>query len=378
MHYAVPRILSESGNKVTLITDFAYKVKAESSFVNLMQIFLPKNLRSRLIDFNCKLEIDYFLSLVIWFTRIIYRNDPYKGFTIVGKLFCKRALKKIPDNVDLIYAFNGAALEVFEKFQNTSVCLVLEQCIAPREVELDILRRHHGFSVEKRTEKRKSNDVMIHREKKELSIASKVIVPSSFVLDCLNVEIVNKLFLVPYGFENDNITAPIKQNNGRLKFLFVGEVGFRKGADLILSAARLCPDMDFYFIGEINKKLLAEYNNQKNVFLLGRKSFSDVVSFYKSSDVFVLPSLVEGSATVIFEAMSYSMPIICTYNTGSTMINEINGLLVETGSVESLLYALNRYNYDRLMLKNHSFESLKLSKVYNLENYKRNLTRALN
>ena len=50
----------------------------------------------------------------------------------------------------------------------------------------------------------------------------------------------------------------------------------------------------------------------------------------------VHPSLIEGSAKVIYEAMAAGVVPIATENTGSIIEDRKNGLIVEAGDVEDL------------------------------------------
>ena len=49
---------------------------------------------------------------------------------------------------------------------------------------------------------------------------------------------------------------------------------------------------------------------------------------YAWANVFVLPSICEGSAMVTYEALSWGLPIITTYNTGSIVRDNIDGFIV--------------------------------------------------
>lgn len=58
--------------------------------------------------------------------------------------------------------------------------------------------------------------------------------------------------------------------------------------------------------------------------------------------MFILPSLVEGSATVTYEALSHGVPVICTPNTGSIVADGETGLIVEPFSAPAISDALQR------------------------------------
>jgi glycosyltransferase involved in cell wall biosynthesis len=60
------------------------------------------------------------------------------------------------------------------------------------------------------------------------------------------------------------------------------------------------------------------------------------VALYQQASVFVLPSLVEGNAKVIYEAMACGLPVIVTPNTGAEITDGIEGAVVAARDVEGL------------------------------------------
>ena len=55
-----------------------------------------------------------------------------------------------------------------------------------------------------------------------------------------------------------------------------------------------------------------------------------------SADIFVFPSLFEGSAVVTYEALACGLPSIVTPNAGSVVRDRIDGFLVPSSDVDSL------------------------------------------
>ena len=60
-----------------------------------------------------------------------------------------------------------------------------------------------------------------------------------------------------------------------------------------------------------------------------------------NSDIFLFPSLAEGSANVIFEAMASGCAIITTPNSGSIVKNNHNGFIINPGDAFQLKQKLN-------------------------------------
>ena len=113
--------------------------------------------------------------------------------------------------------------------------------------------------------------------------------------------------------------------------MFVGSVGLRKGIPYLLEALRKIKGKVPFtckIVGssEIYPERLAEYNDVCD--FMGKISRSQIKDLYRWADVFVLPSICEGSAMVIYEALSLGVPVITTYNSGSIVRDGIDGFIV--------------------------------------------------
>lgn len=79
----------------------------------------------------------------------------------------------------------------------------------------------------------------------------------------------------------------------------------------------------------------------------------ELFNLYRKADFFILPSLSEGIPKVLYEAMAAGLPIITTSIGGIPDIikNEKNGLLILSGSTDSIIRALQRLLNDRALSK---------------------------
>lgn len=70
----------------------------------------------------------------------------------------------------------------------------------------------------------------------------------------------------------------------------------------------------------------------------------DVVSYYKTSDIYIQPSLYEGWGLAVVEAMASGLPVVMTDVgcAGEVVRNEETGIVVPTGDEEALVHAINR------------------------------------
>lgn len=141
-------------------------------------------------------------------------------------------------------------------------------------------------------------------------------------------------------------TVKEKKNKGTKKIILsVGRLTFQKGYIYALLAIRelikTCPDIEYHIIGQgpdfAELKYFIESNDLQNViFLHGALPNIEVLEHLSFADVFLLPSVCEGIANSVLEAMSHSIPVVTTRIGG---IEEVikdgkNGILV--GSYDSL------------------------------------------
>jgi glycosyltransferase involved in cell wall biosynthesis len=134
------------------------------------------------------------------------------------------------------------------------------------------------------------------------------------------------------------------RHGGRLRVLTIGAVGLRKGSPYVLQAARLLQGRAvFRMVGStrVSETALRELRTQVEV--VGTVPRSEIVRHYAWADVFLLPSVCEGSATVTYEALACGLPVICTPNAGSIVRDGVDGFLVparDTGAMVTRLELL--------------------------------------
>jgi glycosyltransferase involved in cell wall biosynthesis len=127
--------------------------------------------------------------------------------------------------------------------------------------------------------------------------------------------------------------------------LFAGSANLRKGIPYLAEAARLIasrdPDFKFVVAGEVTETVRAR-PEAKFLQFLGPLNRERMAEEFARADVFCLPSLAEGSATVIFEALANSVPVVTTSLSGSVVADGIEGLIVPQRSGEAIADAVQR------------------------------------
>jgi glycosyltransferase involved in cell wall biosynthesis len=83
--------------------------------------------------------------------------------------------------------------------------------------------------------------------------------------------------------------------------------------------------------------------NLKKLHIEGWVPDDKVPKIYRRSDVFVLPSLEEGSALVVYEAMASGLPCIVTPECGSIITDGEEGLIIESKNIEQIEKAIQYF-----------------------------------
>jgi glycosyltransferase involved in cell wall biosynthesis len=102
---------------------------------------------------------------------------------------------------------------------------------------------------------------------------------------------------------------------------------------------------------------------------------TDPRPYYQRADVFVFPSIEEGSALVTYEALAYGLPVVTTFNAGSVVEEGEEGFIVPIRDPNALAERLEVLFKDESLRKKMSEKASAKAKVYTWERYGDNLAR---
>lgn len=195
---------------------------------------------------------------------------------------------------------------------------------------------------------------LIAREEEEYAEADAIAVPTSFAADTFLAHGIKreKLLINPYGVDLDRfrkLSARSQKKTPRI--LCVGRVGVRKGApDLLAAFAQIKEDWELRLVGPFDpeaKNILAKASLTR-VSVTGPLAGSDLADEYANADIFCLPSLEEGMALVLLQAMASGLPIVATPESGAIDLirDGEEGLLTPSNQPAFLADALSRLTED--------------------------------
>lgn len=191
----------------------------------------------------------------------------------------------------------------------------------------------------------KDSEEKLKRKDKELAMANRIFVASSFTANSLK-EYPGELApieVIPYGFPQA-ITSRKYHNHKKLKALFVGGLSQRKGvANMFAAVEKLKDNVSLTVVGRKTSNSCVALNAAlKKHNWIPSLPHHEVLELMQQHDILLFPSLFEGFGMVITEAMSQGTPVITTERTaGPDLIDDgNNGLLINAGDTDALVEKL--------------------------------------
>ncbi|MCW2249608.1 glycosyltransferase involved in cell wall biosynthesis [Azospirillum fermentarium] len=132
-----------------------------------------------------------------------------------------------------------------------------------------------------------------------------------------------------------------------MRLLFTGGHDPRKGIDVLINALFGLDDIPWRLdiVAGVHPDAKQRFSNflaDPRVRVYDLVPRSELTARLTASDIFVFPSLAEGSARVVFEALACGCFVITTPNSGSIVEHDRHGFLVPPGDAEALRAALRR------------------------------------
>lgn len=387
MHYAVPRILHGKGLLDTLHTDICavkgWPAVLRQMVPSCLQPMALQRLLGRVPEGVPPAKIRAYTSFGWEYAK---RRKAARGFaemTVVhlwaGEAFNRLIIRHGLGDAAAVYALNSAGLVLMQEAKRCGLKTVMEQTIAPLAIERELLDPELDKfpDMQKMIEPKGSWQCFADCEAAEWELADIILCGSQFVVDGIRKAggPAEKAVVVPYGIDLAHFTPDTNKSRSfeELKVLFVGQVGIRKGAHFLIEAARLLeksrPEIHFRFVGAIALPASILESLPSNVVLTGPVPRAVVREQFAWADLFCLPSLCEGSATVTYEALAMGLPVVCTPNTGSVVTDGVDGYIVPVCNVEGIMEKLAQLASAPELLRKMSKNACRKASEYTIHKY---------
>jgi alpha-maltose-1-phosphate synthase len=310
-----------------------------------------------------------------------------RPFSVVGmyRHFDRQVAKRVSQiDIDAVYAYEGGALQTFREAQRRGITAIYELPSSHWYWEQKLLLEEAARNPEYLELLPKLQDSPHHMQWKdeELQLADWVIVPSEHVRRTLSGVVPDqKVLVVSYGAPPVMATWKSNSDSAKpLKVLFVGALIQRKGIGYLLDAVdRLGNQVELTLVGRRfapNARVDAACHRWR---WFESVTHAGVLELMREADVLVLPSLAEGCALTVLEALACGLPVIVTPNTGSLEFvrDGREGYVVPICSSEAIAKRLYTLSNDRELLATMSQNARLRASEKSWAAYRENLAAAL-
>lgn len=319
-----------------------------------------------------------------WSQRFLRHEVGFASVDAVLHDFDRFVARELPrlharEPLGAVYSYEDSALESFKAAKRLGVRTVYDLPISYWETGRRLMREEAerlpewagmlgGGIID--------SEAKLQRKVQELELADLVSVPSKFVADSLPPWAAGKAtVLSPFGSPagTDQWSRAAADPARPLRVLFVGSMGQRKGLADLLQAMNLLggENIELVLMGapqaslDFYRRSFAGFTYERG------RPHAEVLALMRSCDVFCLPSLYEGRALVMQEAMSQGLPLVITPNTGGEdlVIEGRTGFLVPIRAPDRIAEKLAWFNQNREQLLAMKEEAVQHAARYTWKRY---------
>jgi glycosyltransferase involved in cell wall biosynthesis len=279
-----------------------------------------------------------------------------------------------------VYCCDSYALAAFDAAREVGARCILEQTIADQRTGLRLFREeaelHPEFAASLQLPHLQR---FAGHSAAEPAAADRIVAGSEFVRSTLADNGVDpaRISVVHYGADTVRFRPSARPPRHKLRVLFVGQIGQRKGIKYLLEAHRRLGrrDLELVVVGDPvgDGAGLARY---RDIFThVPGVPHAEVYRCFQSADLFVLPSLFEGSARVTYEALASGLPVITTPNAGSVVRDGVDGFIVPIRDVDALAENIARLADDQVLREQMGHSARARAEQFTWSRFRRGIAR---
>ncbi|MCS7082994.1 MAG: glycosyltransferase family 4 protein [Rhodothermia bacterium] len=306
--FDLARALLQRGHEVTLLTNYPRWAVARFGFPpERVQNFVLHGLLSR----------------IAWKLRNANMGYPEAALHRMFSRWAAHVLQK--NTYDTVHVWSGVAQEIYERCNGNMALRLLMRGSAHIRTQSQILQEEEERTGAKLD---KPSRWMIDREETEYRLADYIVVLSSFAFRSFVEQGVprDKLKILPLGARLDIFRPPPEVIQARiqriisgapLRVLYVGAISYQKGfwdlARIILSLQG--GPFEFRLAGPLTPEATTLLKVLKGkAEWIGKRPQRELPNVYKWADVFIFPTIQDGYAVVLAQAMASGLPVLSTSN----------------------------------------------------------------
>jgi glycosyltransferase involved in cell wall biosynthesis len=300
-------------------------------------------------------------------------KSEYKSIKTVHKWFDKKVAKILQKaDFDIVIGYETSNLETFKTAKQRRKITVLDFTAVHHEFQNPILEQAGVYSNPIELE------FVSNHKVQALQFTDYIIALSTFA----------EKTLVDYGFPADRIyktylginQSVFKPKNSyntegvsTLELYFIGTLSRRKALPFLMQVLdtliKKGLNIRLTLIGPVDDFTLPEMN-VPHLRYFPFLNHAELVAMHHQLDLFVFPSNIDSWAQVVIEAMACGSPILVSENTGAKdAVAQGGGDVLPVGNLDAWVKAIEKFYYNRNLLKEVGEEAALVAQQYTWEAY---------
>lgn len=368
---------------------------------NRLKFFYPNYFSNKLIAYVCLSLAEHMKSVNFKPTvmgvasykdaRVAFYKDAIPPFlkNIAYRLFNNSTLSnfaeyrfnKSVDKGDIVYLWPGSSVTLFENIKKKGCIVVRENINTHIAYAKKLLDAEHELLNIKPNNIISEN--LIKNEMEIQKYTDFVFSPSPLVSQSLleNGVSPESILLTSYGLRKceilDNITRNY-EDNYYITAIFVGTICVRKGAHILLEAwSQAGIHGRLILVGSIDDNIKELVSSHLSENVLHIPHVDDLKTTYADADIFILPSLEEGSPLVTYLALGAGLPSIVSPMGGGGIINDTEGFVIEPHDQTAWVNAIKTLASNGSLRRTMGENALRKAKEYTWDNVGKNRSQLL-
>ena len=364
---------------------FFYPNYFSNKLIAYVCLSLAENMRSKIFEVSAMgiastkdARLSFYKDAIPpFFSRIAYRIFSNERL----RRFAEYRFKITTSKGDIVYLWPGSSVALFKDLKNKG-CVIVRENINTHtgyaKKLLDAEYRLLGFK-----EYKNISNKMISTEIEIQKYTDFVFSPSTIVTQSLKEYGVPPESIIPttYGLKKSdilNITTRSYRDNDDMTFIFVGTICVRKGIHLLLDAwSKANIHGRLILVGSIDDNVKVLVKNHLSENILHISFVDDLRTIYADADVFILPSLEEGSPLVTYLALGAGLPSIVSPMGGGGIVNDAEGLVIDPHDSVAFVEAIKTLATNGELRQSMGESALRKAKEYTWDNVAKKRAKAL-
>ncbi len=303
----------------------------------------------------------------------LLKNIAYRLFDdAILSRFAEYRFKRSVVEGDIVYLWPGSSVTLFENLKKKG-CIVVRENInthtAYAKKLLDAEYNYLGIKsdntiskglIEKETEIQKYTDLVFSPSPLVTQSLLKFGVPSDSILQ------------TSYGLRKSEILDNVVrsyEDDDYITVIFVGSICVRKGVHLLLDTwEKANINGRLILVGSMGNNIKELVSSHLSENILHIPHVDNLKAIYANADIFILPSLEEGSPLVTYLALGAGLPSIVSPMGGGGIINDTEGFVIDPHDQTAWVNAIKTLASNGKLRQSMGENALRKSKEYTWDN----------